>query len=102
MSMQSLMSMQTALRQATVQGNARSHNKGKINVLKSEMKLDGGGSGISSLSGIMGGTARMQARSIRRFNRYGLPASPILFLPAPAASPGLRAQALHTARSCGS
>ena len=44
MSMQSLMSMQTALKQATIQGNARSQNEGKINVLKSEMKLDGGGS----------------------------------------------------------
>ena len=44
MSMQSLMSMQTALKQATIQGNAHSQNEGKINVLKSEMKLDGGGS----------------------------------------------------------
>ena len=44
MGMQSLLAMQTALKQASVQGNARAHNEGKINVLKSEMKLDGGGS----------------------------------------------------------
>ena len=44
MSMQAIMSMQSALKQTTIQGNARTHNAGKINVLKSEMKLDGGGS----------------------------------------------------------
>ncbi len=44
MGMQSLLSMQSALKQASVQGSARARNEGKINVLKSEMKLDGGGS----------------------------------------------------------
>lgn len=44
MSMQSLMSMQTALKQATIQDNARTRTEGQTRVLKTEMKLDGGGS----------------------------------------------------------